>query len=281
MDDILVFSTSLQEHVDNLGKVFDTLGKANLKVSLNKSDFLKKETDFLGHVVSGDGIKPNPKRVEGIQKQVILKTVKEIQSFLGLSGYYRKFIPDYAKIAKPMTLRLKKDSKIDINNKDYKESFEKLRTILMSSMVLQYPNFEEEFHLTTDASNYALGAVLSQSKGPIAFVSRTLNKHEINYRTIEKELLAIVWATGQFRHYLYGRKFKLFTDHKPLVWLANLKEPNSKLIRWKIKLNEYEFDIEHVQGKENKVADALSRTREVDVLGKRKFKCEICANTVC
>lgn len=279
MDDILVFSTSLQEHVENLGKVFETLRKANLKVSLNKSDFMKKETDFLGHVVTRDGIKPNPKRVEGIQKQIIPKTVKEIQSFLGLSGYYRKFIPDYAKIAKPMTLRLKKDSKIDIGNKDYKESFEKLRTILMSNTVLQYPNFEEEFHLTTDASNYALGAVLSQSKGPIAFVSRTLNKHEINYSTIEKELLAIVWATGQFRHYVYGRKFKLFTDHKPLVWLANIKEPNSKLIRWKIKLNEYEFDIEHVEGKENKVADALSRTKEINILEKRKFKCEICEKT--
>lgn len=278
MDDILVFSTSLQEHLINLEKIFKTLREANLKVSLNKSDFLRKETEFLGHIVTKDGIKPNPNKVDGIKKQTIPKTVREIQSFLGLSGYYRKFIPDYAKIAKPMTLRLKKDSKINVNDEDYKQSFEKLKTILMSDMVLRYPDLEEQFQLTTDASNYALGAVLSQSKGPIAFASRTLNQHEINYSTVEKELLAIVWAVKQFRHYLYGRKFKLRTDHKPLVWLANLKEPNSKLIRWKIKLNEYEFDIQHVQGKDNKVADALSRLREINVFeGKpSRFECSVC-----
>lgn len=158
--------------------------------------------------------------MECIKDFPIPKTIKEIQSFLGLSGYYRKFIPDYAKIAKPLTMRLRKDSKININDPDYKESFSKLRTILVSDMVLRYPNFDETFILTTDASNFAIGAVLSQREGPIAFASRTLNRHEINYSTIEKELLAIVWATGQFRHYLYGRKFRLKTDHKPLIWLS-------------------------------------------------------------
>lgn len=275
MDDILIFSTSLQEHINSLEKIFKTLRKANLKVSLNKSDFLKKETDFLGHIVSKEGIKPDPRKIEGIKKQTIPRTVKEIQSFLGLSGFYRKFIPDYAKIAKPLTIRLKKDAVINVDDKDYKESFEKLKNILMSDMVLRYPDFSKKFALTTDASNYALGAVLSQEKGPIAFASRTLNKHEVNYSTIEKELLAIVWGVKQFRHYLYGQRFKLYTDHKPLIWLANLKEPNSKLIRWKIKLNEYEFDISHLQGKENKVADALSRIRETNV-NQKHSKCQIC-----
>lgn len=276
MDDILVYSTSLEEHISRLNKIFFTLKQANLKVSLNKSDFLKKEAEFLGHVVTPQGIKPNPNKIEGIKRQQIPKTVKEIQSFLGLSGYYRKFIPNYAKIAKPMTTRLKKDAKINVNDEDYRESFNKLKTLLMSDAILQRPDFEKEFKLTTDASNYALGAVLSQDKGPIAFISRTLNAHEINYSTIEKELLAILWAVKQFRHYLYGRKFQLRTDHKPLIWLSNLKEPNSKLIRWKIKLNEYQFDISHLEGKENKVADALSRLKEINALEKKRYKCELC-----
>lgn len=281
MDDILVFSTSLQEHINNLEKIFETLRKANLKVSLNKSDFLKKETEFLGHIVTKDGISPNPHKIDGIKRQTIPKTIKEIQSFLGLSGYYRKFIPDYAKIAKPLTIRLKKDSIINVNDKDYKEAFEKLKNILMSNMVLKHPDFNENFILTTDASNNALGAVLSQKNGPLAFASRTLNKHECNYSTIEKELLAIVWAVKQFRHYLYGRKFDLQTDHKPLIWLASLKEPNSKLIRWKIKLNEYEFNISHVQGKENKVADALSRIRETNVNRRVKEKTIRLGENIC
>ena len=168
---------------------------------------MKKETDFLGHVVTKDGIKPNPDKIQGLEQFTLPKTVKEFQAFLGLSGYYRKFIQDYAKIAKPMTYYLKKDTKIDLNDQKYIESFNKLKTILTSNTVLKYPDFEDQFTLTTDASNHALGAVLSQKQGPIAFASRTLNKHEINYSTIEKELLAIVWAVAQYRHYLYGRKF--------------------------------------------------------------------------
>ena len=166
MDDILVFSTSLQEHTDSLNKIFETLRDANLKVSLNKSDFLKKETDFLGHVVTKDGIKPNPDKIQGLEQFTLPKTVKEIQAFLGLSGYYRKFIQDYAKIAKPMTYYLKKDTKIDLNDQKYIESFNKLKTILTSNTVLKYPDFEDQFTLTTDASNHALGAVLSQKQGP-------------------------------------------------------------------------------------------------------------------
>lgn len=261
LDDIIVFSTSLEEHLDSLNKIFETLQEANLKVSLNKCDFLKKESEFLGHIVTHNGIKPNPHKIVAIKNFPIPKTVKEIQSFLGLTGYYRKFIQDYAKIIKPMTICLKKDAKIDINDPDYKESFEKLKLVMSDDLLNRHPDFTKEFTLTTDASNYAIGAVLSQSHGPLCFASRTLNKHECNYSTIEKELLAIVWATAQFRHYLYGRKFVIKTDHRPLVWLQNLREPNSKLQRWKIKLEEYNFNIEYIQGKENKVADALSRIK--------------------
>ncbi|KAH8328728.1 hypothetical protein KR074_004542, partial [Drosophila pseudoananassae] len=133
-------------------------------------------------------------KIEAIQKFPIPKTQKEIKSFLGLCGFYRKFIPDFAKIAKPMTVNLKKGSTINSSDKEYLEAFEKLKLLITSDPILIYPNFEKLFSLTTDASNVALGAVLSQNHKPICYASRTLNEHEINYSAIEKELLAIVWA---------------------------------------------------------------------------------------
>src|SRR5699024_8084703 len=128
-----------------------------------------------------------------------------------------------------------------------------------------YPDFSKPFILTTDASDYALGAVLSQgnvpSDKPIAYASRTLNESECRYSTIEKELLAIVWACKYFRPYLFGRKFKIYTDHRPLVWLFSLKEPNSKLVRWRLKLEEYDYEIIYKKGKQNSNADSLSRVQ--------------------
>lgn len=262
LDDIIVFSTSLQEHIVNLEKVFKKLRESNFKIQMDKSEFLKLETAYLGHIISKDGIKPNPDKISAVQKYPIPRTPTEIKRFLGLLGYYRKFIPDFANITKPMTQCLKKGSKINLDT-NYTQCFEKCKTLLMNDPILQYPDFNKEFILTTDASNLAIGAVLSQgtvgSDKPIAYASRTLNSSEINYSTIEKELLAIVWATKYFRPYLFGRKFKIMTDHRPLQWVMNLKEPNSRLTRWRLKLSEYDFTVIYKQGKHNTNADALSR----------------------
>jgi len=160
-----------------------------------------------------------------------------------------------------MTVFLKKGAKIDTKNDEYNKSFEKLKTLIMSDPILICPDFTKTFQLTTDASNFAIGAVLSQKNKPVSFVSRTLNDHEQNYSTIEKELLAIVWATKYFRPFLYGVPFDILSDHKPLVWLNNIKEPNMKLQRWRIKLSEYNFKINYLEGKLNYVADALSRVK--------------------
>lgn len=263
LDDIIVFSTSLQEHIINLEQVFKRLRDSNFKIQMDKSEFLKLETDYLGHVITRDGIKPNPDKIKAIKMFPIPKTATEIKRFLGLLGYYRKFIPDLSRITKPMTQCLKKGSKIRPNDKDYIECFERCKTLLTNDPILQYPDFNKEFVVTTDASNLAIGAVLSQgnigSDKPIAYASRTLNSSEINYSTIEKELLAIVWATKYFRPYLFGRKFQIVTDHKPLQWVMNLKEPNSRLTRWKLKLSEYNYTVVYKQGKCNLNADALSR----------------------
>lgn len=268
MDDIIVFSTSLKEHLDNLRKIFETLRKYNMKIQLDKSEFLKKEVAFLGHIVTRDGVQPNPDKIETIRKWPIPTDEKQLRGFLGILGYYRKFIKDFAKIAKPLTQALRKGEKI-IHNKEFVEAFERCRNILTSSDILQYPEFDKPFVLTTDASNYAVGAVLSQGKigsdKPIAFASRTLNKSEENYSAIEKELLAIVWACKYFRPYLYGRKFTLYTDHKPLTHGLNLKDTNSRLIHWRLYLEEFDFEIQYRPGRQNVVADGLSRVRETEM----------------
>lgn len=266
LDDIIILGTSLQEHIENIQKIFQVLRQHNLKIQLDKSEFLRKEVAYLGHIVSQEGVKPNPSKIKAVKEYPIPKTQKEIKTYLGLLGYYRKFIPNFAKLTKPMTSCLKKGNKVDINHSDYRTSFEHSKELLINAPILQYPDFNKQFTLTTDASNYAIGAVLSQNyEGkdlPIAYASRTLNEHEINYSTTEKELLGIVWSTKYFRPYLYGTKFLIHTDHRPLVWLMSLKDPNSKLMRWKIKLDEYNFEISYKKGTLNNNADALSRIRQ-------------------
>ncbi|CAD7001845.1 unnamed protein product [Ceratitis capitata] len=149
--------------------------------------------------------------------------------------------------------------KINHNDKDYIKAFNKLKELIKADPILIHPDFNKAFTLVTDASNFALGAALLQTDKVISYASRSLNGHEKNYSTVEKELLAIVWATKYFRPYLFGRHFTIKTDHRPLIWLSNLKEPNAKLQRWKIKLNEFDFDINYIKGKENVIADGLSR----------------------
>lgn len=205
LDDIIVYSTSLQEHMLNLRKVFDRQRESNLKIQLDKSEFLHKECAFLGHIVSTEGIKPNTEQINAIRKFPIPKTQKEIKSFLGLLGYYRKFIQDFSKLTKPLTECLKKGRKVIIDDR-YLRTFETCKDILMNDPLLQYPDFSRPFNLTTDASDFALGAIISQgpigSDRPVCYASRALTDSEINYSTIEKELLAIVWATRYFRPYL-------------------------------------------------------------------------------
>ena len=235
-----------------------------MKVQLDKSEFLQKEVAFLGHIVTPEGVKPNPEKISAIKNWPLPKNEKELRAFLGILGYHRKFIQDFAKIAKPLTQQLRKDECIQ-HTKDFISSFEKCKNIISSSQVLIYPDFQKPFILTTDASKFVIGAVLSQGQigkdKPIAFASRTLSKSEERYSTIEKELLAIDWACKYFRPYLFGRKFTLYTDHKPLTYALNLKDPHSKLIRWKLRLEEYDYEIRHRPGKQNVVADGLSRIR--------------------
>ena len=263
LDDILVFSVSLQEHIDRLRQVFDRLRAANLKIQVDKTEFIRRELQYLGHIISADGVRPDPNKICAVTKFPIPTTKTEIKRFLGLLGYYRRFIKNFAALTKPLTACLKLGTKINPDDPEYKSCFEICRNLLCNDPILRFPDFNKPFCVTTDCSNVAAGAVLSQNFDgndlPIAYASKTLSDTEQRYSTIEKELFAIMFALKTFRPYLYGQKFTLFTDHRPLQWLFSLKDPNSKLYRWRLKLSDFNFTIVYKPGKSNYVADALSR----------------------
>lgn len=263
LDDLIVFGRSLDDHNKNLFDVFSRLRKVNLKLNPQKCDFLKREILYLGHVITADGILPDPSKIKVMAEYPIPKNLDEVKRFVAFSNYYRKFISNFAEIAYPLNKLCRKDQPF-IWDTQCQNSFEKLRNALLSPPVLQYPDFSDanEFQLQTDASGYAIAGVLSNKNGrPVAYTSRGLNKAETNYPTIEKELLAIVWSIKYFRPYLLGKHFKVITDHKPLVYLFSMKDPSSRLTKFRLQLEEYNFTVEYVKGKDNAPADALSRIR--------------------
>lgn len=263
LDDLICMGRSLTDHNKNLINVLEKLRSANLKLNPSKCDFLKKEILYLGHIVSGNGILPDPDKIKIMENYPVPTNTDEVRRFVAFANYYRKFIDNFAHKAYHLNHLCKKDSKF-IWDDNCQKSFETLKNSLISPPILQYPDFSEQnqFILQTDASGYSIGAVLCNFDGrPIAYASRSLNKAEKNYPTIEKELLAIVWAVKYFRPYLYGRTFKILTDHKPLVYLFNLKDPSSRLFKFRIVLEEYDYEIEYIKGTENAVADALSRIK--------------------
>ena len=181
MDDIIIFSSSLQEHIEKLRAVFERLRKYNFKVQLDKSEFLRKEVAFLGHIVTPDEVLPNPDKVAAVTNYPLPKTTKDIKAFLGLVGYYRRFIKNLAHVTKPLTNCLKKGQKI-VHDEKFVEAFETCKNLLVNYPVLAYPDFDKEFIITTDASNVAIGEILSQGEvgkdRPICYISRTLNETE-------------------------------------------------------------------------------------------------------
>jgi len=262
LDDIVLYASSLREHELKFDKLAERLKRANLRLQPDKCEFLRKGVGYLGHIISDKGVKPDPEKVRAVKEFPRPRHAKNIKQFLSLAGYYRRFIPNFSKLAHPLTELLKKDKEFNWNP-EQEQSFITLRDSLCTQPILQYPDFTKAFVLTTDASGYAIGGILSQGVVgkdlPIAYASRLLNNAEQNYSTIEKELLAIVYCVNHFRPYLYGRKFVLVTDHKPLVWLHSVKDPTSRLVRWRLKLAEYKYEVMYKAGKTNVNADALSR----------------------
>lgn len=261
LDDLIIYGKSLENHNKNLLDVFSRLRQVNLKLNPLKCTFLRKEILYLGHVISSEGVLPDPTKIQAIKNWPIPKKLEEVVRFVAFSNYYRKFINNFAYVSLPLTRLTKKNVPFVWDDK-CQHSFDTLKSLISSPPILQYPDLSErnKFILQTDASKYSLGAVLCNSdKRPIAFASRNLEKSEINYETIEKELLAIVWACGYFRPYLYGKNFIIQTDHKPLIYLFGMRNPSSRLLKFRLALEEYDFNVEYIKGSDNVTADAMSR----------------------
>ena len=262
LDDIIVFSKSFEEHMKNLKEVFQRLKAANLKLNPKKCNFLKKEVKFLGHIVSESGVATDPNKVQSVKDWPVPKSIKDVRSFLGLTSYYRKFILKYADKAKPLYKVTEKNQKF-VWTEECQQSFEELKTTLISAPILAYPTREDLFILDTDASNVGMGAVLSQLQDGvekvICYFSKTFSRSERKYCVTRRELLAVVASIKHFHHYLYGKYFKVRSDHGALSWLFNFKNPEGQLARWFEVLASYDFKIEHRAGRSHNNADALSR----------------------
>ena len=263
LDDIIVWSAIFYKHLHRLRQVFDRIRKAGLKLKPAKCQFLKKRVTFLGHVVSSQGIETDPEKTRDVDEWPTPENLVELQSFLGLASYYRRFIADFSIIAEPL-YRLSKKGIRFLWGPEQRRAFEELKHRLTSAPVLAYPDFSPgagTFVLDTYASQrLGIGAVLSQVQSDgtervVAYGSRSLNEHERNYCTTRLEMLALVTYVDHFRNYLAGCKFLLRTDHHSLKWLMSFREPEGQIARWLERLQEYDFEVEHRPGKSHCNAD--------------------------
>lgn len=277
LDDIVVFSSSIGQHLQRLEVVLSRLQKEGLKVKLAKCAFFQKEVRYLGHVISGEGVSTDPAKIEAVAKWQRPRQVSELRSFLGFASYYRRFVEGFAKLAGPLHQLVakmagsqsKRGQKQDFGSAwtpQCEESFEALKAKLVSAPVLAYADFSRPFILEIDASHSGLGAVLSQeverSVRPIAYASRGLRPTErnmANYSSMKLEFLALKWAmTEKFREYLLGHKCVIFTDNNPLSHLQSAKLGATEH-RWAAQIAAFDFEIKYRSGRSNKNADALSR----------------------
>ena len=262
LDDIIVTGKNFEDMIKNLDEVQHKLKGAGLKLKARKCQLFAKQVDFLGHVISDQGIQTDPKKTQVVQNWPQPKTVHDVRSFLGFCSYYRRFISNFAAVAKPLHAFTERKQKF-VWTDDCSKAFETLKNRMVSSPILAHPDFTKSFTLDTDASDQAIGAVLSQQidgkEHAIAYASRTLTRSERRYCVTRKELLALVYFVKYFRHYLYGRAFTVRTDHGSLRWLMKFKNPEGQLARWLEVLSTYEMKIEHRTGRLHQNADGLSR----------------------
>ena len=264
IDDILIHTTSWEKHLEVLKELLSRLRKANMKAKPSKCSIAQESLDFLGHRVGGGRIQPMSNKVQAIQEAPRPETKRQLRSFLGFIGYYRKFIPSFAEVAVPLTNLTKKGKPNVLEWGESEErAFKSLKSKISNHPILHIPDVTRPFILRTDASETGLGAVLLQEfddeKFPVAFASRKLLDRERRYSTIERECLAVVWAVQKFEAYLYGREFVLEVDHEPLRALRRGKLANGRVLRWALALQSYRYRVQAIKGRENVGADYMSR----------------------
>ena len=262
MDDVVVFAPTVEEHLRRLDLVLGRIAKAGLTLKPSKCQWMQRSVKFLGHIISEEGVAVDPEKVKSVRNFPTPKNQTDVRSFLGLTSYYRRFIPDFASRSKPLAELTKKKRKF-IWTEEAQKSFEDLKTCLSTTPILRCPDFSLPFILYTDACDYGIGAVLSQDtpngEVVIAYASRLLKQSEIKYAVLQKEALGIVWSLRHFYPYLYGRHFVVVTDHRPLKWLKTMTAPNNLFARWISEIQGYDFSVVHRPGRLHSNADTLSR----------------------
>ena len=263
LDDIIIFSSTLEQHIHHLELVFQKLRQAGLKIKPQKCHLLCSSVKYLGFTFSAAGVSPDESKFKTVRDWPIPQSVSDVRSFVGFATYYQRFIPNFAELAVPLN-KLSEKYALFQWSKECQEAFDDLKHQLISAPILAYPDPSRQFTLDTDASNVAMGAVLSQlddmgQEVVIAYASKTLSKSQRNQGATKKELLAVVTFTKHFKHYLLGSQFRLRTDHRALIWLHSFREADGVLARWIERLAAFDYTIIHRPGKQHTNADALSR----------------------
>ena len=266
LDDIIIFSKSWEEHISHVDEILSVLEKAGVKLKLGKCECFVEKIKYLGHVVRPGTLEIDAARTAALEQVRYPQTQTQLRSFLGLCNVYGRLVPHYAKIAHLLNQLSKKRQPIQLEGFDEacENAFHKLKDAILAPPVLALPKMDLPYSVDTDASDYQIGAALFQmhpdaQRKPIGFFSGTLTAAQRNYSVSEKECRAVIWAVQTLRPYLYGENFIVHTDHASLRWLMNVTDPSGRLIRWRLRLSEFDFEIMYKKGKANGQADAFSR----------------------
>jgi hypothetical protein len=275
IDNILIFSKNEEVHNEHLHLVLQKLRENQLYAKLNKCEFWLKEVSFLGHIISEGGISIDPSKVKDILSWKTSQNVSDIRSFLGLAGYYKRFIKGFSKISKPMTELLAKGNTFEWTPRR-ETNFHELKKRLTMAPVLTMPDMEKQFSIYYDSSGQCLGCLLMQDGHVVAYASRQLRKHEEKYPTHDLELAAIVHALKIWRHYIIGKRCEVYSNHKSLKYIFTQPDLNLRQQRWLELIKDYDLGINYHPGKANVVPDALSRRSHVNMLATRELLPEFC-----
>lgn len=262
LDDVVVYSRSFQEHIEHIEQVLKRFRDAGLTVKPAKVNLARREISFLGHIISADGVKIDYDRTKAIYDFPRPKNKKDIASFIGMVNFFRKFIANFAQLAAPLNFLRRKNQKFEWGETQ-QASFDALKLALASAPVLAVPDFDKQFILQTDASNSGIAAVLLQEQNgarrPIGYASRSLSETEKNYSVYELEALGVLFGVERFRFFLEHKKFLLETDNQALTWVLARPRKTGRIARWAVRISAFRFDVHHIRGSDNGVADALSR----------------------